>query len=89
MLAIATSIRLRANAVASACPILPAAVNKRFGELGDYNVWAEATVYFGNGKVNVDPQYLPQLQALAQKAVTVNGYIIQLQGTPRRLARPH
>ena len=57
-----------------------AAVNKRFGELGDYNIWDEATVYFGNGKVNVDPQYFAQLQALAQKALTVKGYMIQVQG---------
>ena len=57
-----------------------AAVNKRFGELGDYNIWDEATVYFGNSKVTVDPQYLPQLQALAQKALTVKGYVIQVQG---------
>jgi len=38
-------------------------VNKRFGELGDYNIWDEATVYFGNGKVNVDPKYFSRLQA--------------------------
>ena len=37
-------------------------------------------VYFGNGKVNVDPQYFSQLTALAQKALTVNGYMIQVQG---------
>ena len=57
-----------------------AAVNKRFGELGDYNIWNETTVYFGNGKVSVDPQYLSQLQVLAQKAVSVKGYMIQVQG---------
>jgi outer membrane protein OmpA-like peptidoglycan-associated protein len=57
-----------------------AAVNKRFGELGDYNIWADTTVYFGNGKVSVDPQYISQLQALAQKALTVKGYMIQVQG---------
>jgi outer membrane protein OmpA-like peptidoglycan-associated protein len=57
-----------------------AAVNKRFGELGDYNIWDKTTVYFGNGKVSVDPQYLTQLQELAQKALTVKGYMIQVQG---------
>lgn len=57
-----------------------AAANKRFGELGDYNILDEVTVYFGNGQVNVDPQYQPKLQALAQKAVTVTGYVIQIQG---------
>jgi outer membrane protein OmpA-like peptidoglycan-associated protein len=57
-----------------------AAVNKRFGELGDYNIWDEATVLFGNGKVAVDPQYQPQLLALCQKAKTVTGYVIQVKG---------
>jgi outer membrane protein OmpA-like peptidoglycan-associated protein len=57
-----------------------AAVNKRFGELGDYNIWDETTVYFGNGQVSIDPQYDPKLQALAQKALTVKGYMIQVQG---------
>jgi outer membrane protein OmpA-like peptidoglycan-associated protein len=57
-----------------------AAVNKRFGELGDYNIWDEVTVYFGNDKVTVDPQYQPKLMALCQKAVTVTGYVIQVKG---------
>ncbi len=57
-----------------------AAVNKRFGELGDYNIWDEVTVYFGNGQVKVDPQYFPKLQALCKKAPTVTGYVIQVKG---------
>jgi len=57
-----------------------AAVNKRFGELGDYNIWDEVTVYFGNDKVTVDPQYYPKLQALCKKAQTVTGYVIQVKG---------
>jgi outer membrane protein OmpA-like peptidoglycan-associated protein len=57
-----------------------AAVNKRFGELGDYNIWDEVTVYFGNGQVKVDQQYVPKLLALCKKAGTVKGYVIQVQG---------
>jgi OmpA-OmpF porin, OOP family len=57
-----------------------AAVNKRFGELADYNIWDETTVYFGNGQVKVDPQYDPKLQALAKKGLTIKGYMIQVQG---------
>jgi len=57
-----------------------AAVNKRFGELDDYNIWDEVTVLFGNGQVAVDPQYKPKLLALCQKAKTVTGYVIQVKG---------
>ncbi len=52
----------------------------RFGQLDDYYILDEVTVYFGNGKVNVDPKYNPQLLALAQKAQTINGYMIQVKG---------
>jgi OOP family OmpA-OmpF porin len=54
--------------------------NKRFGELGEYNILGEVTVLFANGKVAIEPQYKPQLIQLAQKAVTVNGYVIQVKG---------
>jgi OmpA-OmpF porin, OOP family len=57
-----------------------AADNKRFGELGDYNILGETTVYFGNGKTNVDPQYQAQLLQLAQKAKGITAYILQVQG---------
>jgi outer membrane protein OmpA-like peptidoglycan-associated protein len=57
-----------------------AAANKRFGELGEYNILGEVTVYFANGKVMVDPQYKPQLMQLATKAKTIDAYIIQVQG---------
>ena len=33
-----------------------------------------------NGKIKVDPKYTPQLLALAQKAKTVNGYMIEVKG---------
>jgi|SRR4051812_41296440 OOP family OmpA-OmpF porin len=57
-----------------------AANTARFGQLDDYYIWDEVTILFGNGKVKVDPQYLPQLTALAQKAKTVDGYVVQVQG---------
>src|SRR5277367_2187159 len=57
-----------------------AAANKRFGELAEYNIMDEVTVYFGNGKVTIDPQYKPQLLKLAEKALTVTGYVIQVKG---------
>jgi OmpA-OmpF porin, OOP family len=52
----------------------------RFGQLDDYYIFDEVTVYFGNGKVKVDPKYAPQLLALANKAKTIEGYMIEVKG---------
>ena len=52
----------------------------RFGQLDDYYIMDEVTIYFGNGKVNIDPKYTPQLMALADKAKTVSGYMIEVKG---------
>jgi len=52
----------------------------RFGQLDDYYILDEVTVYFGNGKVDVDPSYIPKLLALAEKAKTINGYVIEVKG---------
>lgn len=56
------------------------AATARFGQLDDYYIRDEVTVYFANGKVDVDPQYEPQLLALAEKAKSVNGYMIEVKG---------
>jgi OmpA-OmpF porin, OOP family len=56
------------------------AANKRFGQLDDYNIMDEVTVYFGNGKVVLDPKYKPQLLQLAEKAKTITAYTIQVKG---------
>jgi OOP family OmpA-OmpF porin len=52
----------------------------RFGQLDDYYIFDEVTVYFPNGKTNVDPKYSPQLLALADKAKTIEGYMIEVKG---------
>lgn len=52
----------------------------RFGQLDDYYILDEVTVLFGNKKTNVDPSYRPKLIALAEKAKTVNGYVIEVKG---------
>ena len=57
-----------------------AAAVARFGQLNDYYILDEVTVYFANGKVKVDPKYDPQILALAEKAKTINGYMIQVKG---------
>jgi OOP family OmpA-OmpF porin len=56
------------------------AANKRFGELGEYNILGEVTVLFGNDKVTIDEQYKPQLLALAQQAKGITAYILQVKG---------
>src|SRR5580698_8480745 len=57
-----------------------AAANKRFGELGEYNILGEVTVLFANGSVALEAQYKPQLSKLAEQALTVTGYVIQVKG---------
>ena len=52
----------------------------RFGQLDDYYILDEVTVYFGNGQVKVDPKYISQLLALGEKAKTINGYMIEVKG---------
>lgn len=56
------------------------ATNARISNLDDYTVLDQVTVYFGNGKTKVDAKYNPQLVTLAEKAKTVNGYMISVKG---------
>src|SRR5260370_13864359 len=57
-----------------------AAAAARFGQLTDYYLLDEVTIYFANGKEKVDPKYSPQLVSLAEKSKTINGYMIQVKG---------
>lgn len=52
----------------------------RFGQLDDYYIYDEVTVYFGNGKSALDPKYKSPLADLAKKAAGVNGYMIEVRG---------
>jgi OOP family OmpA-OmpF porin len=52
----------------------------RFGQLDDYYIFDELIVYFDNGKIKVDTKYNPQLVALAEKAKTIEGYMIEVKG---------
>jgi outer membrane protein OmpA-like peptidoglycan-associated protein len=56
------------------------AANKRFGQLADYNIMEEVTVYFGNGKVTLDSKYKPQLLQLTEKAQKITAFMIQVKG---------
>ena len=52
----------------------------RFGQLDDYYILDEVTVYFGNGKVSLDPMYKPMLLQLMEKARSIQGYMIETTG---------
>ena len=52
----------------------------RFGQLDDYYIMDEVTIYFANGKTKVDPKYISQITTLAQNASKVDGYMIEVKG---------
>ncbi len=52
----------------------------RFGQLDDYFILDEQTVLFANGQVNVEEKYKAPLMELAQKAKSVEGYMIEVRG---------
>ena len=56
------------------------AQNKRFSELSEYDEKAKATVYFASGSANISDSDQAALTLLAQNAVGVKGYIIQVKG---------
>jgi outer membrane protein OmpA-like peptidoglycan-associated protein len=57
-----------------------AAANKRFGEMGEYNILGEATVLFANGSTTIEPQYKGDLLKLAEQAKGVTAYLLMVQG---------
>ena len=52
----------------------------RFGQLDDYYIFDELTVYFGNGKAKVEPKHEAQMLALVEKANSIEGYLIEVKG---------
>jgi outer membrane protein OmpA-like peptidoglycan-associated protein len=57
-----------------------AATAKRFGELGEYDVKATATVYFAVNSSTVDAKGQQDLQALATQAKQISAYMIEVAG---------
>jgi OmpA-OmpF porin, OOP family len=57
-----------------------AANSARFGQLDDYYIYDEVTIYFANGKSTIDPKYNAPLMELAKKAESVNGYMVEVKG---------
>jgi len=60
----------------------------RFGQLDEYYILDEVTVLFKNGQSKIDPKYMPQLNALAEKAKTIKGYTIQVEGYASAVGSP-
>ena len=56
------------------------AATARFGQLDDYYILDEITIYFGNGKTALDPKYKPQLTQFGERAKKVEAYMIQVVG---------
>ena len=52
----------------------------RFSQLGDYDLKAEATVKFVVGSSSISPEDLEELKKLAQTAIGLPGYIIEVKG---------
>lgn len=53
---------------------------ERFSKLGEYEVKGQATVKFKVGSSEISPADKKQLKELAQAAVGVNGYLIEVKG---------
>ena len=52
----------------------------RFGNQMSTTSWMRPRCTFPNGKVEVDPKFVAPLLALADKAKTVDGYMIEVKG---------
>lgn len=55
-------------------------VNKRVSDLDNYEVADTATVYFKINSVALSPQAKQELDALAQKAQSAKGYVVEIAG---------
>ncbi len=60
----------------------------RFGQLDDYYIMDEVTIYFANGKTKVDPKYISQITTLAQNASKVEGYMVEIKGYASAVGSP-
>jgi OmpA-OmpF porin, OOP family len=57
-----------------------AALSKRFGELGDYDVKGNTTVYFAVNSTELSARGKEDLKALSVTALALKGYMIQVAG---------
>jgi OmpA-OmpF porin, OOP family len=53
---------------------------ERFSKLGEYEVKAQATAKFNAGSSEISPEDMKQLKGLAQTAIGLNGYLIEVKG---------
>jgi OmpA-OmpF porin, OOP family len=53
---------------------------KRFGELGDYDVKHEATIFFDAGKAAVSATGKTDLDTVAKQAKALTGYLLEVEG---------
>jgi outer membrane protein OmpA-like peptidoglycan-associated protein len=55
-------------------------VNKRVSDLGDYNIVAEAGIYYASDKSALDDAAKADLSKLADVALSTDGYLIEIAG---------
>ena len=63
-------------------------VNQRVSDLGDYNVVAEAGIFYPTDKSTLDDAAKADLDKLAQIAKSTNGYMIEVAGYASRTGSP-
>ena len=56
------------------------ATTRRFGELSEYDTKSEASIYFASGSYTISASDQAALTQLAQAAVGLTGYIVQVKG---------
>ena len=81
------ALRKHEEAIAANKAAVDAAI-ARFGQLDDYYIMDEVTIYFANGKTKVDPKYISQITTLAQNASKVQGYMIEVKGYASAVGNP-
>ena len=56
------------------------AMGKKFGQLGDYDIKGEVTVYFAVNSTSLSEESKQQLKTLADDAMKLKGYMVQVAG---------
>jgi outer membrane protein OmpA-like peptidoglycan-associated protein len=94
-LELAEAIQAGSNPTAQAVAANKASINevaesteKRFKELGDYEVRGETTVYFATGDYSLSGEDKQKLKSIAQQALPSKAYLLQVKGFADSVGTP-